>query len=77
MAISSSSCRSNNIVVGLDARTARGCAQQARAATASSPIRPRARRQRMVIAGSTANGYGGGYISGHDAKNGEELWRKR
>src|SRR5258708_10769452 len=30
----------------------------------------------MVIAGSTANGYGGGYISGHDAKNGEELWRK-
>jgi alcohol dehydrogenase (cytochrome c) len=30
----------------------------------------------MIVAGTTANGYGGGYVSGHDARNGEELWRK-
>jgi alcohol dehydrogenase (cytochrome c) len=67
----------DNIVVGLDARTGQRVWQQARGGdgfvTNSSGVLV---ANGMVIAGSTANGYGGGYISGHDAKNGEELWRK-
>ena len=67
----------DNIVVGLDARTGQRMWQQARGGdgyvTNSSGVLV---ANGMVIAGSTANGYGGGYISGHDAKNGEELWRK-
>ncbi len=67
----------DNIVVGLDARTGQRMWQQARGGdgfvTNSSGVLV---ANGMVIAGSTANGLGGGYISGHDAKNGEELWRK-
>ena len=29
----------------------------------------------MVIAGSHRQRQGGGYVTGHDARNGEELWR--
>src|ERR1043166_7176959 len=63
----------DNIVVGLDARTGQRVWQQARGGdgfvTNSSGVLV---ANGMVIAGSTANGLGGGYISGHDAKNGEE-----
>ncbi|HMI95754.1 MAG TPA: PQQ-binding-like beta-propeller repeat protein [Micropepsaceae bacterium] len=67
----------DNIVVGLDARTGQRAWQQPRGGdgyvTNSSGVLV---ANGMVVAGSTANGYGGGYVSGHDAKNGEELWRK-
>ena len=67
----------DNIVIGLDARTGRRIFANPRGGdgfvTNSSGVIV---ANGMIVAGSTANGYGGGYVSGHDARNGEELWRK-
>jgi alcohol dehydrogenase (cytochrome c) len=67
----------DNIVVGLDARTGKRVWATPRGGdgyvTNSSGVIV---ANGMIVAGSTANGYGGGYVSGHDARNGEELWRK-
>jgi alcohol dehydrogenase (cytochrome c) len=67
----------DNIVIGLDARNGRRMWASPRGGdgfvtNSSGPVIANG----MVVAGSTANGFGGGYVSGHDAKNGEELWRK-
>jgi alcohol dehydrogenase (cytochrome c) len=67
----------DNIVIGLDARTGRRVWANPRGGdgfvTNSSGV---VVANGMIVAGTTANGYGGGYVSGHDARNGEELWRK-
>ena len=67
----------DNIVVGLDARSGKRIFANPRGGdgfvTNSSGLIV---ANGMIVAGSTANGYGGGYVSGHDARNGEELWRK-
>jgi alcohol dehydrogenase (cytochrome c) len=67
----------DNVVVGLDARTGKRMWANPRGGdgyvTNSSGVLV---ANGMVIAGSTANGFGGGYVTGHDARNGEELWRK-
>jgi alcohol dehydrogenase (cytochrome c) len=66
----------NNDVIALDARTGALVFKMNRGGdgyvtNSNGPIVVNG----MVIAGSTANGYGGGYVTGHDARNGEELWR--
>jgi alcohol dehydrogenase (cytochrome c) len=66
----------NNMVVALDARTGEQVWQTDRGGTfyttnSSGPIVANG----VVIAGSTANSYGGGYVTGHDAQTGRELWR--
>ena len=67
----------DNIVVGLDAKTGKRVWANPRGGdgfvTNSSGVIV---ANGMIVAGSTANGYGGGYVTGHDARNGEELWRK-
>ena len=67
----------DNIVIGLDARTGRRIFANPRGGdgfvTNSSGV---VIANGMIVAGTTANGYGGGYVTGHDARNGEELWRK-
>jgi alcohol dehydrogenase (cytochrome c) len=67
----------DNIVVGLDAKTGKRMWANPRGGdgyvtNSSGPIVANG----MIVAGSTANGLGGGYVTGHDARNGEELWRK-
>jgi len=66
----------DNVVVGLDARTGKLAWQGNRGGggfvtNSSGPIVANG----MVIAGSTCNTTGGCYVTGHDARNGEELWR--
>jgi alcohol dehydrogenase (cytochrome c) len=67
----------DNFVVGLDARTGKRMWQSARGGNlfiqnSSGPIVANG----MVVAGSTCQVAGFGcYVTGHDAKNGEELWR--
>jgi len=66
----------NNDVIALDARTGKLVFKVNRGGegyvtNSSGPLVVNG----MVIAGSTANGFGGGYVTGHDARNGEELWR--
>jgi alcohol dehydrogenase (cytochrome c) len=67
----------NNYIVGLDARTGKMRWQSARGGNlyvqnSSGPIVANG----MVVAGSTCQVAGFGcYVTGHDARNGEELWR--
>src|SRR6266487_259488 len=67
----------NNFIVGLDARTGRRAWQSNRGGNlfvqnSSGPIVMNG----MVVAGSTCQVAGFGcYVTGHDASNGEELWR--
>ena len=67
----------NNFIVGLDARTGRRVWQSDRGGNnfvqnSSGPIVANG----MVLAGSTCQAAGFGcYVTGHDARNGEELWR--
>jgi alcohol dehydrogenase (cytochrome c) len=67
----------DNFVVGLDARTGKRMWQSARGGNlfvqnSSGPVIANG----MVVAGSTCQVAGFGcYVTGHDAKNGEELWR--
>jgi alcohol dehydrogenase (cytochrome c) len=67
----------DNYVVGLDARTGKRMWQSARGGNlfvqnSSGPLVANG----MIVAGSTCQTAGFGcYVTGHDAKNGEELWR--
>ena len=66
----------DNMVVSLDARTGEQVWQTDRGGTffttnSSGPIVANG----VVVAGSTTNNYGGGYVTGHDAETGRELWR--
>ena len=67
----------DNFIVGLDARTGQKMWQSNRGGdlfvqNSSGPIVANG----MVIVGSTCQNAGHGcYVTGHDAKNGEELWR--
>lgn len=66
----------NNDVIALDARTGALVFKMNRGGdgyvtNSSGPLVVNG----MIVAGSTANGFGGGYVTGHDARNGEELWR--
>jgi alcohol dehydrogenase (cytochrome c) len=66
----------DNIVVALEARTGKVAWQAERGGdgyvtNSSGPIIANG----VVVAGSTCNTYGGCYVTGHDARNGTELWR--
>ena len=66
----------DNSVVSLDARTGERVWQTNRGGdgyvtNSNGPIVANG----VVVAGSTCNGYGGCYVTGHDANTGRELWR--
>ncbi|MGH9786632.1 MAG: pyrroloquinoline quinone-dependent dehydrogenase [Terriglobia bacterium] len=66
----------DNFVVALEARTGEKAWQTSRGGdgyvtNSSGPIVANG----VVVAGSTCNTHGGCYVTGHDARTGQELWR--